>query len=157
MPGRILRMALMKEKEEQLFNGQWLQRTEHTTCAAGSSQKDEWGVMPLLRQARPQSCWMDEKGGLIIWTGEKNPFASENTCTFGLKSTDFRWLGAQRCPAQESPQLTCCSRCGSVFHPGEAARGELRWGAPGTGQTELQDVLLLLAAFPPPPAEGLQA
>lgn len=104
MLGRILRMVLMKEKEEQLFSGQWLKRTERTTCAAGSSQKDEWWFMPLLRQARLQSCWMNEKGGLIVWTGKKT-FASENICTFGLKSSDFRWLGDQNCLAQK--KLLC--------------------------------------------------
>lgn len=160
MLGRILWMVLMKEKEEQLFNGQWLKRTEHTTCAAGSSQKDEWWVMPPLRQAWPQSCWMNEKGGLIIWMG-KNKFASESICTFGLKSTDFRWLGDQTALLRKMSSTYLLQQVWVLcFMLEKWHEGELMWGAsaPGTDQTELQDVFLLhTALFSPSHKEGLQA
>lgn len=104
MLGSILRVALMKEKEEQLFNGQWLKRTGCTTCAAGMSG----GLCQAsLKAGLAPACWMNEEGGLIIWMGKKPP-TSETICTFGLKSTDFRWLGDQNC----LPRPTCCSRCG---------------------------------------------
>lgn len=91
MPGRILGMGLMKEKEELPFNGQRLKLSKHT-------QNDEWSVTPLLWQAWLQPCQMSGKDKLIIWRAGGGGEGEEKTillwkCIFGMSLLTLDGLG----------------------------------------------------------------